>query len=398
MKFAWAALLAAAQLVAVPPVQAASTWTVAPGQSLQQAVQKAADGDVIELLAGLHSAQVAVLVQRRLTLRGVLGPSATRPVLRADGRHAEGKAILVVRGGAVQVENIEFRGARVPDHNGAGIRFEQGRLGVRNCAFIDNQNGILAGNDDDAELTVENSAFSQAPAQTPLPHLIYVGRIARFVLQGSHLSGGQMGHLVKSRARVNEVRYNHIVDGAAGKAAYELEFPNGGSATVVGNVIAQSEHSSNPAIVSFGAEGETPERNNGVAQPHSLVLINNTLVNSGWRPAQFVRVHEDRLRAPVQQRWLNNLFVGLGVADVAWGDLARGNYLVPASALQNPLQGAYGLQPASWLRGRGVAPDELGDAADQALRALWPTAEFSPPLGNRPLPAAKPWSPGAHQP
>ena len=384
--------------MAVLPVQAASTWTVAPGESLAQAVQKAIDGDVIELLAGVHSGQVAVLEQRQLTLRGVAGPGAGRPVLRADGRHAEGKAILVVRGGAVQVENIEFRGVRVPDHNGAGIRFEHGRLWVRNCAFIDNQNGILAGNVDDAELTVENSEFSQAPTQTPLPHLIYVGRIARFVLQGSHLSGGQMGHLVKSRARVNEVRYNHIVDGAAGRAAYELEFPNGGSATVVGNVIAQSEHSSNPAIVSFGAEGDTTERASGAARQHSLVLINNTLVNGGWRPAQFVRVHADRLRAPVQQRWLNNLFVGLGVADVAWGDLARGNYLIPASALQDPAQGDYSLHATSWLRGRGVAPDALNDAADHALRAQWPAAEFSSPLGSRPLPALKQWSPGAHQP
>ena len=390
--------LCALLLVAALPVQAASTWTVAPGQNLAQAVQRAADGDVIELLAGVHSGQVAVLEQRQLTLRGVVGPGSSRPVLRADGRHAEGKAILVVRGGAVRVENIEFRGARVPHHNGAGIRFDRGQLWVRNCAFIDNQNGILAGNVADAELTVEDSEFGQAPAQTRLPHLIYVGRMARFVLQGSHLSGGQMGHLVKSRARVNVVRYNHIVDGATGRAAYELEFPNGGSATVVGNVIAQSEHSSNPVIVSFGAEGEAPDRAGAAARQHDLVLINNTLVNSGWRPAQFVRVHEDRLQAPVQQRWLNNLFVGLGVADVAWADLARGNYLIPASALQDPAQGGYGLQATSWLRGRAVAPDELHDGADQALRVWWPAAEFSSPLGSRPLPHLKQWSPGAHQP
>ena len=220
-----------------------------------QAIGQAADGDVIELLPGEHRAQVAVLVQRRLTLRGAAGGS--RPVLLAAGLSAEGKAILVVRGGSVQVENIEFRGARVADHNGAGIRFESGRLWVRNCAFFDNQNGILAGNVHDAELTVENSAFGQAPVSTRLPHLIYVGHIARFVLQGSHLSGGQRGHLVKSRARINEVRYNHLVDGADGRAAYELEFPNGGNATVVGNVIAQSEHSSNPCHRFFWRRGRS---------------------------------------------------------------------------------------------------------------------------------------------
>jgi hypothetical protein len=384
----------AAAACAALPAWASATFTVAPGQSLARAVQQAADGDVIELLPGEHRGQVAVLVQRRLTVRGA--PAASRPVLLADGQSAEGKAILVVRGGSVQIENLEFRGARVPDHNGAGIRFERGRLWVRNCAFFDNQNGILAGNVDDAELTVENSVFGQAPPHTMLPHLVYVGRIARFVLQGSHLSGGLNGHLVKSRARVNEVRYNHLVDGADGRASYELEFPNGGAATVVGNVIAQGEHSSNPAIVSFGAEGEGAADEPGALRVHSLVLVNNTLVNSGWRPAQFVRVHEDRLRSPVTQRWVNNLFVGLGVADVVWGDLARGNFPALAVALRNPARGDFTLNEGSLLRGRGLAPQDLHGGPDRALAALWPSAEFSPPLGSRPLPELKRWSPGAH--
>lgn len=374
------------------PARAAAVWTVAPGQSLAQAVQQAADGDVIELKAGTHRAQTALLVQRRLTLRGAAG--AARPVLLADGHSAEGKGILVVRGGAVQVENIEFRGARVPDRNGAGIRFERGRLWVRNCAFIDNENGILTNNVADAELTVEDSEFGQAPANTPLPHLIYVGRIARFTLQGSHLWGGQMGHLVKSRARVSEVRYNHLVDGAQGRAAYELEFPNGGLATVVGNVVSQSADSSNLAIVSFGAEGEEP----GAARAHSLVLVNNTLVNPSWRPAFFVRVHGGLLQSPVRQRWVNNLFVGLGVASVAWGDLAHGNFLVPLAVLQNPAEGDFALHAGVWFRGWGLAPEALDLPADEALRLQWPRAQFTPPLGSRPLPDLKRWSPGAHQP
>ncbi len=380
------------------PAQALTVWTVAPGQNLTQALQKASDGDVVELLPGVHRAQTAVLVQRQLTLRGAapgLDPTGPRrAVLLADGHSAEGKGLLVVRGGAVRVENIEFRGSRVPDRNGAGIRFDRGRLWVRNCFFIDNENGILTGDDSDAELTVEDSEFGQAPVGTPLPHLIYVGRIARFVLQGSHFWGGHMGHLVKSRARANEVRYNHITDSSDGRAAYELEFPNGGQAVVVGNVVSQSAHSSNAALVSFGAEGEAP----GQPRAHSLLLINNTLVNNGWRPAVFVRVHDNRLLSPVQQRWVNNLFVGLGVADVVWGDLARGNFLVPASALQDPAQGDFSLRAGAWFMGWGVAPETLDGTDDRAVRSLWPVAQFSPPLGSRPLPAIKRWSPGAHQP
>jgi hypothetical protein len=55
-------------------------------------------------------------------------------VLLAAGHSAEDKAILVVRNGEVRIENIEFRGTRVPDGNGAGIRFERGRCGCKTAA------------------------------------------------------------------------------------------------------------------------------------------------------------------------------------------------------------------------------------------------------------------------
>ena len=45
-----------------------------------------------------------------------------------DGRSGEDKAIWVVRGGNVRIENIEFRGARAADGKGAAIRFEKGLL------------------------------------------------------------------------------------------------------------------------------------------------------------------------------------------------------------------------------------------------------------------------------
>ena len=257
---------------------AAATLSVKP-QGLVHALRHAAEGDVIELAAGDYRGEVGVIEHKRLILRGVGG----RPVLHAAGRHAEGKAILVVRDGEVQIENIEFRGSRVRDGNGAGIRFERGRLTVLNCAFFDNQNGILTSNAMDAELVVRDSEFGQAPQGMRLPHLLYVGSIARFTLSGSRFSGGAQGHLVKSRARISDVRNNRLVDGPGGQSAYELEFPNGGAVTVVGNVIGQGAGTSNPALIAYGAEGYG-------AGPHSLLVSENTLINEAGRGAVFVRV------------------------------------------------------------------------------------------------------------
>ncbi|MDE2441248.1 MAG: hypothetical protein KGP14_09505, partial [Betaproteobacteria bacterium] len=122
-----------------------ATMIVGPGEkitSVTEAAKLARDGEVIEIRPGVYRGQTAVWTQDKLVIRGEGG----RPVMLADGKSAEGKAIWVIRGGKVQVENIEFRGARVPTGNGAGIRFENGQLVVRTCAFFDNEMGILTAN------------------------------------------------------------------------------------------------------------------------------------------------------------------------------------------------------------------------------------------------------------
>ena len=128
-----------------------TTLRVAPAGPLTRvadALQLAADGDTIEVMPGEYRGDVAVITQRQLTIRGI----GRRPVFSADGRDAEGKAIWVVRDGDIRVENIEFRGARVADGNGAGIRFERGRLHLLRCAFFDNDIGLLSGIVDSAAL------------------------------------------------------------------------------------------------------------------------------------------------------------------------------------------------------------------------------------------------------
>ncbi|HEY2816246.1 MAG TPA: hypothetical protein VGK44_03825, partial [Casimicrobiaceae bacterium] len=115
----------------------------APINRISDAARIARDGDTVEILPGNYTGDVAVWTQKKLTIRGV----GSMPTLIADNHSAEGKAIWVFRNGDFVVENIAFTGARVAELNGAGIRFEQGRLQVVRCQFSDNENGILTGND-----------------------------------------------------------------------------------------------------------------------------------------------------------------------------------------------------------------------------------------------------------
>nr|WP_316639066.1 right-handed parallel beta-helix repeat-containing protein [uncultured Roseateles sp.] len=346
-------------------------------QHIAQAAESAQDGDIVEISAGVYSADVAVWRQKRLTLQGVGG----RPVLIAAGHSAEAKAIWVLKHGDFTIRNIEFRGSRVPDGNGAGIRFERGRLQVRDCVFEDNQNGILTGNYADSELSIEDSTFALAPHQSdPLPHLLYVGQIASVRIQGSRFQRGYLGHLVKSRARRSELRYNLIHDGRQGQASYELDFPNGGWVTLVGNIIEHGAGSANPALIAYGAEGHVWPQNR-------LEMAHNTLINDGWLPAWFVRTWASSFPAGFEFNSYNNLWVGLGFFSSGLEGRSVGNARTWAGALHEPAALDFRLSGSSGLRQRSVVPDE----------ALLPAAEFMLPVGVRPIPGPRTWAPGAVQ-
>ena len=349
--------------------------------SIADAARLAHDGDVVEIPAGEYSGDVAVWLQKRLTIRGV----GETPVLKAAGRIAEGKAIFVFRAGEFVVENLAFEGARAADRNGAGIRFERGRLTIRRCRFEDNENGVLTANSPESELVVEDSQFSRAPRDRgALKHLLYVGRIGQLTLTGSRLHQGFEGHLVKTRARENRITYNLLYDGQGGRAAYELELPDGGIAYVIGNVIGQSAETTNPVVISYGTEGAPWERN-------ALYLVNNTLTSDRTFGAWFLRVSTNRLPADTEIVAANNLTVGLGLFTLgAPGDF-DGNYPALASVLGDPAILDFRLAARSWLRGMSVTPPVVNG------RSLAPVAEFRLPIGTTPLPPLTSWTPGAFQ-
>lgn len=362
----------------------AETLRVGPRERITliaEAARLAKDGDIVEIMSGEYHGDVASWPQKQLTIRGV----GERPVLVAAGASAEGKAIWVIRDGDFHIDNIEFRGARVADGNGAGIRFERGRLRVTNSSFIDNQTGILTANFDDAELRIEDSLFAQAPRQNDsLPHLLYVGRIARFEVSGSRFHQGYRGHLIKTRARHNEIRYNLIYDGPTGEASYEIDLPNGGVTYVVGNVIGQSADTQNPVLIAYGAEDD-------LWPDSALYLAHNTLVSDRLTGAWFLRVWTDRLPTGAEVRAVNNLTVGLGAFTLAASGEFSGNAPAIPALLGGPEILDFTLSPGSILRHFGAPP---GEARGQSLA---PVAEFALPIGTRPLAPPARWAPGAFQ-
>jgi hypothetical protein len=321
----------------------------------------AGDGDVVEIDQGTYDGDTAIWRANNLTIRA----AGKRVHLRAQGASAEGKAIWVVKGNNTTIENIEFSGAKVSARNGAGIRLEGAGLTLRRCYFHDNETGILTGANAASDVLIENSEFAGNGAGDGMSHNIYVGAVRSFTLRFSYIHHAVVGHNVKSRAARNYVLYNRVTDEQTGNSSYLVEFPNGGLAYVIGNLLQKGVHAENTTLVSYGAEGL-------VQGVNKLYIVNNTLVNERPEGGKFVFAAAGTSAAMA----VNNIFAGRGT--VAEGPLTlRSNLTGERSDLLEAGQFDYRLKRGARAVAAGEDP---GEAEDFSLRA---EAEYVHPLSGR---------------
>ncbi len=233
-------------------------------------------GDTVDIEPGTYY-DCAVWTSNDITIMGS-GPG----VVLTD-KTCEGKAIFVIHANNVTVNGITFQRARVPDANGAGIREEGVNLTLNNDKFLDNQEGILAGDNPTSSIIIRDSEFDHnGGCMRSCAHGIYVGHIALLQIEGSRFFDTQVGHHIKSRAMRTVLIGNHIEDGPHGTASYEVDIPNGGTLVMTNNVVEKGPHNQNhSAAVVIGEEG--------VSQPTAeLVFKHNSFTNDG-PPTVFVR-------------------------------------------------------------------------------------------------------------
>lgn len=358
------------------------TWQVGPQRALKtpsEAARAARDGDVVEIDAGIYAGDVASWPQSRLTLRGLNGNAH----LDANGNASEGKAIWVLKGNDVTVENIELSGAAVPDLNGAGIRFEGTNLTMKNCHVHHNQMGILTGVNPASDILIEGSEFNDNTVDYQrfgkLGHNIYIGNIHRFTLRNSHIHDAATGHNVKSRAQENYILYNRISDERNG-SSYLVDLPDGGRAYLVGNLFHQGANTENPAMLAFAAE------KNPTAPGQQLYLVNNTLLNDRLPGGAFLHNH-----SVATALLINNLLIGKATALIGpvqeVHDIRAGT-----EALRDPANYDYRLTPGSPAIDQGIVP---GLAANGFKLA--PEFQYRHPHGSEPRLNLGPIDAGAYE-
>lgn len=372
-------------------------------RSIAEAARMAGDGDTVVIAPGDYYGDVATWTQDRLTIRAGAGG---RVRVIAAGSQADGKGIWVVAGGKVTIEDVDFRGARAPGHDGAGLRLDKGHLLVRRCSFSDNESGIVAA-DGDAALEIDNSEFGDNGDGSGATHTLHVGSIRSLTVSGSYFHGARGGSLLYSRARDNLLVSNRFSDELGGQSGEELAFPAGGQVSLIGNIIEQSATTTSPVILSFGAQSYA-------APVNALYLASNTIVDDRPEGGIFLQAKpgERQIHA------YNNLLVGAGTLEgrpqKGWreqvGSIVRkllrqgseppagpvidgtfvNNINVDWTALALPMRYDYRLTAESGLEGKFVPPPEVDG------KSLAPTSEYLHPARTRPL-AGKPTLPGALQ-
>uniref|UniRef100_UPI001A965ECD right-handed parallel beta-helix repeat-containing protein n=1 Tax=Sabulicella rubraurantiaca TaxID=2811429 RepID=UPI001A965ECD len=282
--------------------------------TISGAIAASRDGDVISIDAGTYTNDFAT-INTKITLEGVGGMVK----MVATAAPPNGKGILVTNTD-VTINGLEFTGTKVPDGNGAGIRYQAGHLTINNSYFHHNENGILANPNTAGSITIRNSEFSHNGKGDGYTHNLYVGKIGSLTIDNSYFHDAAVGHQIKSRALVTTITNSRIAEGQ-GNGSYSIDLPNGGQAKIHNNMIEQGARTGNPVMVSYGVEG-------GLHASNSLEISGNTISNLLGSPSAKFLWNATTVTATVS----NNSVFGLTSSQYGSGAIAFSGMTVLTTA------------------------------------------------------------------
>jgi hypothetical protein len=246
-------------LFAAPAFAQASAPFTVNGQgfaTLQEAVSSIRMGTATILIAPGTYRQCAVQAGGHITFKAVQPGTAI-----FEGVACEDKAALVLRGQGSVVDGLVFRGYRVSDGNGAGIRTEMGDLTVTNAMFLNSQEGILGGEPIGQTIRIDRSTFSglgQCDESPSCSHAIYLANKGSVTITNSRFERGTGGHYVKLRVPTVTITDNSFDDTAGKKTNYMIDLPEGATGLIARNTFVQGKQKENhTGLIVVGAEVKT---------------------------------------------------------------------------------------------------------------------------------------------
>jgi hypothetical protein len=296
-------LLLSAILLAIAAIEAKAEniiLNVGPGQKFQKISAAVAAANLDNDLSHYYIIHVAPgkyvndfsEVYRPMAIEVYPRRAGQQAVLQATVPLPNQKGIILAFA-SLRVSGLTFMGAFIDNAlggNGAGIRDQIGvlrstgpaSLTVESSIFVNNQEGILAGNNSEETITIINSQFRNNgnADDNYFQHALYANHVGSLTVTNSLFCGQLIGHNIKSRAAVTTITNNRIYDGEAdsadgcrtGSSSLAIDITEGGVATISGNQIFQGPASPNFKMIDYGEDGLSYSSN-------SLLLADNVFIN-----------------------------------------------------------------------------------------------------------------------
>jgi hypothetical protein len=226
-----------------------------PGRSLKAdgdialAIERARNGDTIEIGPGLHTTTFAVRASN-VTIRGVGG----RPHISCAGlRLSSDKACILLVGDNITLENLEISGAEISESLGANaacLRNEPGRnFTLHGIICHSSQNGLLTSG---GSVLIEGSEFYDN-SWTGQTHNVYLsGDCPLVTVRNSIFRDARVAHEFKSRCRKTVITDSTFRSRMGSRT---LDISDGGDTLIANVTIFRASSVSNADIIGFAPEG-----------------------------------------------------------------------------------------------------------------------------------------------
>lgn len=225
-----------------------------------------------------------------------------------DGAVTDEKGALVLTGDNILVENIECRNIKVPDLNGACIRFEGTNLTVRDLYVHDSQSGVMT-SDKAGVVKIVSSRFERLGGKAKgdgYAHALYIKADELLIHSSKILSTKGEGTGVKSRSK-KVVITNSVLASLDGKDSRLVDMANYGELIITNSILQQGENTTNSQLIAYGLEKNLQPRFkvNRIEISNNIVIVDNKKNNFliSHRLVDEIKVNKNILVGSISSPW-----------------------------------------------------------------------------------------------
>ncbi len=216
-------------------------------ETVAAAVAASADGDTIDVNAGLYIDDGAV-IGHKLIIEGVGGLAQ----FVATTAPANGVAQFLATTDAT-FRNVEIFGANTPGGVAAAIRSEGGNLTIVNSTIHDNQTGVVA-SATAASVGIYDTELARNGTADGRGADVAVAAIGTLTLRNDYLHDAVAGPELLSQA-ANTVLDGDRISQAAGNGGVAVDLPDAGRVAIGGTAIENGANSQSATLIRIGGGG-----------------------------------------------------------------------------------------------------------------------------------------------